>query len=167
MRPCSLAVEAVLEASEQGRIDGVSLRIGNVIGAGQPRVSLLGVVADQLWQAHEEHRPAELKLGPLGSQRDFLCLSDAISAIVVAVAVPELPDRIFNIGTGSATSARAMVELLIEVSGVPTELVEGEATGGPETVWQQMRSDKARRLLGWSPSGDLSDGMKELWEYLG
>jgi dTDP-6-deoxy-L-talose 4-dehydrogenase [NAD(P)+] len=157
--------EAVVEATRQGRIDGVSLRIGNVVGAGQPRVSLLGVVADQLWAAHAEGRPAALKLGPLGSLRDFLCLSDAVAAITTAVVMPDLPERIFNIGTGRATSARAMVRLLIEVSGVATELVEADAPAGPETTWQQMRIDRARRLLGWTPSGDLSDGMKELWEH--
>jgi nucleoside-diphosphate-sugar epimerase len=157
--------EAVTEATRQGRIDGVTLRVGNVTGAGQPRVSLLGVVAEQLWQAHREGRPAVLKLGPLGSQRDFLNLSDAVTAIVTAVTIPELPGHVFNIGTGKATSARDMVKLLIEVSGVPTELIEAEPAGPAESTWQQMRIDKARRLLGWSPTGDLSDGMKELWEY--
>jgi nucleoside-diphosphate-sugar epimerase len=58
-----------------------------------------------------------------------------------------------------------MVRLLIEVSGVPTELVEAPPTAPTESTWQQMRIDRARQLLGWSPVGDLSDGMKELWEH--
>jgi nucleoside-diphosphate-sugar epimerase len=157
--------EAVVEATRQGRIEGVSLRIGNVTGAGQPRVSLLGIVAEQLWQAFQEGRPAVLRLGPLGSQRDFLNLSDAVTAIVAAVTIPELPGQLFNIGTNQATSARDMVRLLIEVSGVTTDLIEAEHSGPPESMWQQMRIDKARQLLGWSPSGDLSDGIKDLWEH--
>jgi nucleoside-diphosphate-sugar epimerase len=157
--------EAVLEASAQGRIDGVVLRIGNIIGAGQPPVSLLGVVAEQLASAYHEGRPATLTLGPLASQRDFLCLSDALSAIIRVATMPELPARLFNIGTGHANSARTMVQLLIEVTGVQTQLVEAEPTGGPELTWQQMSVDRARELLGWWPGGDLSDGMKELWEH--
>ena len=58
-----------------------------------------------------------------------------------------------------------MVKLLIEVSGVSTELIEAEPSGPPESMWQQMRIDKARQLLGWSPQGDLRDGIKELWEH--
>jgi nucleoside-diphosphate-sugar epimerase len=58
-----------------------------------------------------------------------------------------------------------MVRLLIDISGVPTELVESESTTGPESLWQQMNIDRARQLLGWSPSADLGDGMKQLWEH--
>jgi dTDP-6-deoxy-L-talose 4-dehydrogenase [NAD(P)+] len=157
--------EAVTEATRQGLVDGVSLRIGNVTGAGQPRVSLLGVVVEQLWDAHRENRPAVLKTGPLGSMRDFVNLSDVVRAIGTVVTVPDLPARVFNIGTGTATSARDMVRLLIEVSGVPTELIEAESSAPAESTWQQMRIDRVRQLLGWSPIGDLSDGMKELWEH--
>jgi nucleoside-diphosphate-sugar epimerase len=160
-----LCTETVVEASRQGRVEGVALRIGNVIGAGQPRVSLLGRVVEQLWQAHEEGRSAVLKLDPLGSQRDFMSLSDAVNAIVAAVTIPELPSYVFNVGTGRATSARAMVRMLIEVSGVPAELIEAEPSGPAESTWQQMRIGKAQQLLGWSPSDDLSDGIKELWEH--
>jgi nucleoside-diphosphate-sugar epimerase len=156
--------EAVTEATRQGLVDGVTLRIGNVTGAGQPRVSLLGVVAEQLWEAHQHNRPAVLTLGPLGSMRDFINLSDVVRAIATVVTVPELPGRVFNIGTGKATSARDMVHSLIEVSGVPTELTEAESPA-VESTWQQMRIDRARQLLGWSPTSDLSDGMKELWEH--
>jgi dTDP-6-deoxy-L-talose 4-dehydrogenase [NAD(P)+] len=156
---------AVTEATSLGRVDGVSLRIGNVTGAGQPRVSLLGMVAEQLWEAYRDGRPAVLRLGPLGSLRDFINLSDAVDAIVTALTVAALPGRIFNIGAGKATSARDMVRLLIEVSAVPTELIEAEAPVSSESTWQRMRIDKARHLLGWSPSGDLSDGIKKLWEH--
>jgi nucleoside-diphosphate-sugar epimerase len=157
--------EAVSEATGRGLVDGVSLRVGNVIGAGQPRVSLLGVVAEQLWDAHRDGRQAVLRVGPLGSMRDFINLSDAVTAIIAATTIAELPGRIFNVGTGAATSARDIVRLLIEVSGVPTELIEAESSGGAEQMWQQLRIDRVRQQLGWSPKGDLSDGMKELWEY--
>ncbi|HEX6501019.1 MAG TPA: NAD(P)-dependent oxidoreductase [Micromonosporaceae bacterium] len=156
--------ETVIDAAERGTVDGVSLRIGNVTGAGQPAVSLLGVVAGQLWQAHRESRSAVITTGPLGSMRDFVNLSDVVRAIALVAAVPELPARLFNIGTGRATAARDMVRMLIDVSGVDTELIEAESTTA-ESTWQQMSVDRAGRLLGWSPVGDLSDGIKELWEY--
>jgi dTDP-6-deoxy-L-talose 4-dehydrogenase [NAD(P)+] len=81
------------------------------------------------------------------------------------VTIADLPGRIFNISTGTATSARDMVRLLIEVSGVPTELTEAEPPAPSESTWQQMRIDRARELLGWSPNGHLSDGIKELWAH--
>lgn len=157
--------EAVIDAARAGSVDGIVLRIGNVTGAGQPTVSLLGVVAAQLHQAWAERRPAVLELGPLGSQRDFLNLSDAVTAIVAAATVEQVAEPLVNIGHGHATSARRMVELLVAASGVPTELREKPAPAA-ETQWQQMRIDRARRVLGWSPARDLEAGVDDLWRHL-
>ncbi len=156
--------EAVVEASQDGSVDGVSLRIGNITGPGQPPQSLLGVAMAQLYAAHVDSRPAVLRMASLGALRDFVNLTDAVSAVVTALTIPELPARVFNIGTGTATSARAMVSTLIEVSGVPTDLEETAAPAA-ETTWQQMCVERARRLLGWSPMGDQVDGIKQMWEH--
>ncbi|MBB5627503.1 NAD-dependent epimerase/dehydratase family protein [Sphaerisporangium krabiense] len=154
---------AVTKASAQGIVDGVTLRAGNITGAGQPAASLLGVVAESLAAASRDGRTAVVRMRSLGALRDFLNLSDAVSAIVAAATISELPGRVVNVGTGRATSARDMVRTLIEVSGVPAELVEEEPDAAQST-WQQMRIDLARRYLGWSPRHDLIDGIKELWE---
>jgi dTDP-6-deoxy-L-talose 4-dehydrogenase [NAD(P)+] len=157
--------EAVLMAARAGQVDAIVLRIGNVTGAGQPAASLLGTVAGTLRRAHLEGRPAVLELGPLGSQRDFLNRRDATAAIVAAATVDTVAELLVNIGRGTAASARSMVELLIEASGVPTELREQPAKA-PETHWQQMRIERARRVLGWAPGEDGGQGVRELWQSL-
>lgn len=156
--------EMVADATLRGEIDGVTLRVGNVVGAGQPTVSLLGVVAAQLRQARDDRRVASIQTAPLDSRRDFITLSDAIDAIVTAVAVGTSPGTLFNIGTGTATSARTMVQSLISVSGVPAELVEQARTGPEESMWQRMCVERAKRSLGWSPNRDLAAGLRALWE---
>lgn len=155
--------EAITAAVRDGRVDGVTLRIGNVIGAGQPRVSLLGVVAQQLREADLEGRPAVLDLGPLGSRRDFVGLGDTRRAIAAALTAPLDGATVINIGSGEASTARDMVRLLIEVSGVPVELNEAPPKGEPESTWQQLRIDLAREILGWTPGLGLHDDMKALW----
>jgi len=157
--------EAVLAATEAGEVDGVVLRVGNVTGTGQPAVSLLGIVAERLAEAHRERRTAVLDLAPLGAKRDFLNLGDAVSAITAAATTPALRTPLMNIGTGHATSARDMVQALIEVSGVPTELNEAAATA-EETTWQQMRVERAMKHLAWAPSPSLTDGLRELWAHV-
>lgn len=157
--------QKVAEATQRGEIDGVTLRIGNVVGARQPAVSLLGVVAATLWEACAAGQRAEVRCAPLGALRDFLNLSDAVEAIVAAVTVATLPDRVLNVGSGRARTARDLVQLLMSVSGVPADLIERDSDGPGESMWQQLCVDQAQRFLGWSPRGDLVDGMKELWEY--
>lgn len=157
--------QLVTEASGRGDVDGLTLRVGNVIGAGQPAASLLGVVARQLHEAVAENRPAVLNLGPLGSQRDFVGLEDTVRAMHAAMTAAGPLPPVINIGSGVATSARELVRELIEVSGVPTELNEAPRQGPPEETWHRLRIDLAREVLGWSPSLGLREDIKNLWEY--
>jgi dTDP-6-deoxy-L-talose 4-dehydrogenase [NAD(P)+] len=157
--------QMVTEAAARGDVDGLTLRIGNVVGAGQPEVSLLGVVARQLRDAARESRPAVLNLGHLGSQRDFVGLGDSVRAVYASVTGPGPLPPVVNIGSGVATPARNLVRELIEVSGVPTELNEAPRQGPPEETWHRLRIDLAREALGWSPSLGLREDMKGLWEY--
>ena len=156
--------EAITAAVRAGRIDALTLRIGNIVGPGQPGTSLLGVVAAQLHAADRAGTPAELDLGPLGSLRDFVGLTDAVDAIIAAVTTPAAGRPVINIGRGVATTAREMVRLLIDASRVPTQLNEAPASGA-ETTWQQMDITLAHDVLRWSPIHELTKEMKELWEH--
>lgn len=158
---------AITEAHRRGLIEGVTLRVGNVIGAGQPGHSLLGVVAGRLRDAQRAGERARLELAPLGSRRDFVGLSDVVAAVLLATTRSDAAGRVINIGRGEAASARDMVQLLIDVSEVPTDLVEAERTGPAETTWQRLDVGLAATVLGWSPSDDLHTEMKQLWEHAG
>ncbi|MGC4813819.1 NAD-dependent epimerase/dehydratase family protein [Micromonospora sp. DT228] len=159
--------EAITAADRQGLVEGVTLRVGNVIGAGQPGHSLLGVVAARLRDAERAGERARLELAPLGSRRDFIGLGDVVAAVQLAATRPEAAGQVINIGRGVGASARDMVRLLIEVSEVPTDLIEAEQTGPAETNWQRLDVGLAAEVLGWSPSDDLHTEMKQLWEHAG
>ncbi|MEV7021009.1 NAD(P)-dependent oxidoreductase [Kitasatospora sp. NPDC093558] len=158
------ATEAVVRAVEAGRISGVVLRLGNVVGAGQPGHSLLGVMAAKLDAARVAGETAQLSLQPLTALRDFVDLTDTLDAVLLAAADRSAPP-VVNVGTGSASTARHLVELLIEESGVPTEITEVPAPDGtgPETEWQQLDVTVARESLGWTPRRSLREAVRELW----
>ncbi|MFD0272440.1 NAD-dependent epimerase/dehydratase family protein [Kitasatospora sp. NPDC127111] len=159
------ATEAVVRAIEAGRLKGVSLRLGNVVGAGQPGHSLLGVMAAKLDDARRAGGTAQLSLQPLTAQRDFVDLTDTLDAVLLAATARDLPP-VINVGTGAASSARLLVELLIEESGVPAEITEVPAPdgAGPETEWQQMDITVAREQLGWEPRRSLREAVRDLWQ---
>ncbi|MFB6891237.1 NAD-dependent epimerase/dehydratase family protein [Kitasatospora sp. NPDC056327] len=163
------ATEAVVRAVGAGTVDAVVLRLGNVVGAGQPGHSLLGVMAARLDAARLAGETAELALQPLTAQRDFVDLTDTLDAVQLAaeaLAAGRSVPPVLNVGTGSATSARHLVELLIEESGVPTAVTEVPAPDGtgPETEWQQMDVTAAREHLGWAPKRSLRQAVAALWQ---
>ncbi|WP_354641042.1 NAD-dependent epimerase/dehydratase family protein [Kitasatospora camelliae] len=158
------ATELIADAVRTGGLDAVVLRLGNVVGAGQPGHSLLGVMAAKLAEARAAGTTAELSLQPLTAQRDFVDLQDTVDAIVAALA-PVAAPPVLNVGLGRASSARELVELLIEVSGVPTEITEVPAPdgSGPETEWQQLEVSAIEASLGWRPRRTLREAVAALW----
>ncbi len=70
-----------------------------------------------------------------------------------------------NVGLGRASSARELVDLLIEVSGVPTAVTEVPAPegSGPETEWQQLDVTAVTKALGWEPKRSLKEAVTALW----
>lgn len=110
---------------------------------------------------------AELSLMPLTAQREFLHLQDGIDAMVAALAPAGPCPPVLNLGLGRATSARELVELLIEESGVPTRVTEVPAPAGtgPETEWHQLDISATEKALGWKPVRSLRDAVAELWQH--
>lgn len=159
------ATRMVLDAVAAGNLDAVVLRVGNVVGAGQPGHSLLGVMARKLADAEAAGQPANLTLAPLTAQRDFVGLDDTVEAVIAAIRAVN-PPALANVGRGEGVSARRMVELLIEASGVPTVVVEdpGPLGAGPETDWQCMDIALAGRSLGWVPRELPSAAVASLWK---
>ncbi|WP_329381245.1 NAD(P)-dependent oxidoreductase [Streptomyces sp. NBC_01351] len=160
------ATELIADTIRTKGLDAVVLRLGNVIGAGQPSHSLLGVMAGKLVEG-QAAGGAELSLMPLTAQREFLHLQDGIDAMVAALAPAGPCPPVLNLGLGRATSARELVELLIEESGVPTRVTEVPAPAGtgPETEWHQLDISATEKALGWKPVRSLRDAVAELWQH--
>lgn len=156
------ATGEILAACERGDIDALVLRYGNVTGAGQPGHSLLGVIAARLAEAERTGATAELTLAPLTALRDFVDLGDCTDAAQRAVAA-SVRGLVVNVGRGTASVSRDLVEALIEASGVPTKIVNDPAEAEPETEWQQLAVGRAERLLGWVPRRGLDQSLAELW----
>ncbi|MEV0219879.1 NAD(P)-dependent oxidoreductase [Streptomyces sp. NPDC050704] len=159
--------ELVLHAARRGDLDALVLRMANVAGPGSPPASLLGRVAHELRLAHVEGRAAEIRLTPLRAERDFVDARDAATAVLTA-ARSRVGGRVLNIGSGEAVAVRALVDLLIKVSGVPAHVVEEPVDGAggvrPERLEVDIRL--ARELLGWSPRRRLEDAVSDLWRAL-
>ncbi|WP_411101535.1 NAD-dependent epimerase/dehydratase family protein [Streptomyces sp. cmx-4-9] len=159
------ATELIAGAVRDRGLDAVVLRLGNVVGAGQPAHSLLGVMAGKLAEAQAAGGTAQLSLMPLTARREFLHLQDGVDAMVAALAPAGPCPPVLNLGLGRASSARELVELLIEESGVPTQVTEVPAPdgGGPETEWHQLDISATERALDWKPVRSLRDAVAELW----
>jgi dTDP-6-deoxy-L-talose 4-dehydrogenase [NAD(P)+] len=161
------ASEAVLRAVDAGRVAGVVLRLAHVAGPGAPAGSLLGRTAHLLAAAARTGRTAIVALAPLRARRDYVDARDVADAVVLT-AQREPASRVLNIGRGEAVPVRSLVDLLIQVSGVPAQVVErspspGGASNRTDIPWLRVDNRRAVQFLGWHPRRSLEDAITALW----
>jgi len=164
------AMFADIAAAEPIRV--LSLRYFNPIGADPKMRTGLQLrrpshALGQLIQAHAEGVPF-LITGtdyptPDGTGvRDYVHVWDLAAAHVAALgsfdALPG-PSAVINLGTGAGTTVRELLDAFNRVVGHPVQAREAPRRPG-DTAGAYTRTDRARRLLGWQPRYDLTEGIR-------
>jgi NDP-hexose 4-ketoreductase len=143
---------------------GISIRVFNPIGAGQPAENVLGRAALRLREARETGA-GEITLGPLGSYRDFVDVQDVAALIRAVVLATEVPGTIYNCGSGRAVTVREAVGLLAAQAGWSGTI--HEVGSGPQRSaavdWIRADITRAGAELGWQPAHDLATSVKNIW----
>ncbi|MEK6227877.1 MAG: GDP-mannose 4,6-dehydratase [Actinomycetota bacterium] len=102
-------------------------------------------------------------------ERDYIHVDDAVDAYLTVAASlqrPELRGRAWNAGSGTALSAREVVDRLISVSGREVEPdVQGAGNPRGEIQRQSLDSTRIREELGWEPRRSLDDGLAATWKW--
>lgn len=151
------AIEAYLRAYQEAfGLEGVALRFANAYGP---------------WSAHKSSVVAAfirayLDGGPLiirgdGMQtRDYVHVDDVTRIVLSCLDGPAelVAGETFQVGTGQETSLRELAELLFEVGGGPVA-IEYQPPSAGDVPRNVSDVGKAKRVLGYSPSIALRDGL--------
>jgi UDP-glucose 4-epimerase len=139
-------------------IETVSLRVFNAYGPGQRLpASHPPVIPNFLKQAI---RGGTIVIHGDGSQtRDYVYLDDAICAMISAATAPGLDNLVINVGSGTETTVREMVRLVLELTNSKAEVVYNPRTGtGVSRTCADIRL--AHEKLGYSPSISIEEGLR-------
>jgi UDP-glucose 4-epimerase len=137
------------------------LRLANVYGPRQNPLGEAGVVAifaDRLL------RGESCVVNGDGEQtRDFVYVEDVAEAVLRGLERPEATG-VVNIGTGVETTVNTIYARLARAAGVTRA-----ATHGPAKPGEQRRSAlaaaRAARVLGWTPTTSLDEGLARTLEH--
>lgn len=143
---------------------GVVVRMFNIVGPGQAETFALPSFARQL--AAAGRGPAKLRVGNLEARRDFVHVEDALAAYATLIRRGE-PGGVYNLGTGTATSIRAALDLLIEIAGIEAEVEVDAARLRPADVGLTLADSARLRALGWRPERSLERALEDLWAAVG
>ena len=139
-------------------IETVSLRVFNAYGPGQHLpASHPPVIPYFLRQAV---RDGSLVVHGQGVQtRDYVFVDDVVRCMVAAATAPGLDNAVVNVGSGTETSVKELVRLIVEMTGSKAEVIYN-----PRTLpgVSRMRADLSmvHEKLGYQPRISLTEGLR-------
>ncbi len=147
------------------------LRYFNVAGAGAPEIAdaavanLVPMVFERLAAGGRPKLFGDDYPTPDGScVRDFIHVSDLAEAHVAALdhLAGGGPDLLLNVARGEGASVRQVLEVVAEVTGLPTdpEVLPRRAGDPPRIV---ASADAIRSALGWTARHDLHSMVASAW----
>ena len=148
-----LGEQIVLHWSHVYGIPSVSTRLFNVYGPRSRTSGTYGAVFG-VFLAQKLNKKPFTVVGDGTQTRDFTYVEDVTSALLTA-SESNLKGEIINIGSDNTYSVNNVVELLGgEVVYIP------KRPGEPDCTWADI--SKAKKLLKWSPTVSIEQGIKNL-----
>jgi dTDP-L-rhamnose 4-epimerase len=147
-------------------MEGVCLRLFNVYGPGQalsnPYTGVLAIFSSRLANGQ---RPMIFEDGE--QRRDFVYVGDVARAFAEALAHPDAPGEVFNIGSGQERSIRQVAQSIARAMN--RKELEPEITGKARIG--DIRhcfcdGSKAAEQLGFRADKDFDEGLAELAQWV-
>lgn len=144
------------EYSKDFGLNCVIFRPFNIYGIGQSDNFLIPSIIKQL-------NNGKILLKDPEPKRDFIYISDVISALIKAVHIKENKNvNIFNIGYGKSYSVKEIVDKIIELSDKPVEVRYTGERRKNEIMNTVADITKIKDKLGWKASFNINKGLSEV-----
>lgn len=127
-----------------------------------PDVALVEVTRYLRW--HLNGRPIEMVGDPERKTRDFVHVSDVVSALVL-IADRAPAGELYNVGSGEETSMRELASMIGAVTGRPASVTEISQIS--QDTYRLVADIAKLRALGFAPRVALAEGVQALAKQLG
>ena len=141
-------------------VDSVSLRYFTVFGPRQRPDMAFHIFC----RAALEGRPLTV-FGDGRQTRDFTYVADVVAATAAAGEAKLSDDRVFNIGGGSPTSVRAVLDLIAELRGESLDVSYLDREDG-DVKDTGADTARARSQLGFAPATSLEEGLAAEFDWM-
>ena len=158
-----LAVEAL--ALQHWRAFGmrtIIIRPFNLTGPGEHASFVTSAFARQIALIEAGKQPAVIKVGNLGTVRDFTDVRDAASALA-AVAELGQPGEVYNLCSGVGVTIDDLLRILLQATPIAIDVQADPTLMRPvEIQTQRGDSTKLKRTTGWQPRYALDQTLADV-----
>ncbi|RCS23331.1 NAD-dependent epimerase/dehydratase family protein [Phyllobacterium salinisoli] len=135
-------------------LKSIRFRPFNHTGPGQSDAYVVPAFARQVAEISAGLKPPLIEVGNLAAQRDFMDVRDVVRAYADA-ALADIPDafgRVFNLASGKPRQIHAILDALVEKSGLKIEIrVDPERLRGSEVAIASGDAGAALEVFNWKP----------------
>jgi UDP-glucose 4-epimerase len=143
------------------KIDGVIVRLFNVVGPGETNPHLVPAIIRQISRGQRK-----VRLGNLFPKRDYIHVEDAAEGFMRLAEAPagrSLPP-VSNLGTGRSYAVREIVEKIGAAAGVELEIEQDlERVRSNDRPLLCAATETLRMLTGWVPGTPVDDSLRAAW----
>lgn len=140
--------------------DLVIARLSMPYGPGSPPGRGRRAMDTMLWQAHH-HQPITVHRG---AERSWCWVGDTVNGLVLLIEGGH--SGVFNVGRDDdPRSMRWLAYEACRMAEAPTALINEVDAPGRQTVVKRLSTEKLRSL-GWIPTVELEDGMREVYRWV-
>jgi nucleoside-diphosphate-sugar epimerase len=93
--------------------------------------------------------------------RDFCYIDDVVDAMILAATCEKAKGEVFNIASGDPVSIKSMIQKITTLVGKGKPQFGEFPYRSGENMSLYADITKAKQLLGWAPSTDLSEGLQK------
>ena len=146
--------DLILKWADIYNLNVISLRFFNVYGLRSRTSGTYGAMFGVFLAQKLNNFPLTI-VGKKKKKRDFLNVKDAVNALMKSSKVKK-NKLILNIGSGKCYSVNYIASLICKKKRVKLPKRPGE----PDITWSNIK--KAKKILNWSPTISIEDGVNEL-----
>lgn len=149
--------------AKKNGFSAVSVRLFNVIGAGETNPHVLPEIIAQL-----KSGATSIFLGNMTPQRDYIDVRDAAAGFVAA-ALSGNPSSgamdIVNLGLCESHSVKQLVDLIAESSGLEISVeTDPDRVRAVDRPMLLANNEKIRSGFDWNPRYKIRDTIRDMWE---
>ncbi len=137
----------------------------NHTGPRRGEVFVTSTVAKQIAEIEKGLRPPVLHIGDVEVKRDWTDARDMVRGYWLALE-KGAPGEVYNVGSGTTRTVRAMIEILLSLSKVTITMQQDPARLRPSDVkilWSDITKFHAQ--TGWEPTIPFAKTMQDLLDY--
>ena len=123
---------------------------------------VLPAVIRKFHEAKENHNSKVTLWGSGSSLREFLHVDELGQAVLFALE-HKLDDHLYNVGSGSDLTIKALAEMIQKVVGHSGDIVWDETK--PDGTPKKLMDSSKLNLLGWRSTIDLEKGIKMTYDW--